>query len=106
MGISKTWTIGAAFAALAVSSCVSPDSVETSSAENETPPFIDPVTLSQSMCSGQTPEARAAAARLNPGFDFSKPFALPAEVIAHFHYPVSTASREAQTWLSKKFWIR
>lgn len=98
MGISKPWAIGAAFAALTVSSCVSPDSVETSSAETETPPFIDPVTLSQSMCSGQTPEARAAAARLNPGFDFSKPFALPAEVIAHFHYPVSTASREAQTW--------
>ena len=87
---------------LGLSSCVSSDTVETETAETDQKPFIDPVTLSQSMCSGRTTQAVAAAletaASLNPGFDYGKPFRLPGAVTDHFHYPISTASREAQLW--------
>ncbi|MEL7136603.1 MAG: tetratricopeptide repeat protein [Pseudomonadota bacterium] len=86
---------------LALASCVS-EPVDTQTAESETQPFPDPVTLSQSMCSGRTSQASASAletaASLNPGFDYSAPFALPTEVTDHFHYQISTGSREAQLW--------
>ena len=85
-----------------LSSCVSSDTVEEDTAETTQKPFIDPVTLSQSMCSGRSSQASAAAletaASLNPGFDYGKPFRLPGAVTDHFHYPISTASREAQLW--------
>ncbi|MHA7858576.1 MAG: tetratricopeptide repeat protein [Henriciella sp.] len=90
------------FGLLGLSSCVSPDKTEKDLAETDQKPFIDPVTLSQSMCSGRTSQASAAAletaASLNPGFDYGKPFRLPGAVTDHFHYPISTASREAQLW--------
>lgn len=87
---------------LGLSSCVSSDTIEEDTAEADQKPFIDPVTLSQSMCSGRKPQSSATAletaASLNPGFDYGKPFRLPDAVTDHFHYPVSTASREAQLW--------
>ena len=87
---------------LSLSSCVLSDMDQTETAETDQKPFIDPVTLSQSMCSGRSSQASAAAletaANLNPGFDYGKPFRLPSEVTDHFHYPISTASREAQLW--------
>ncbi|MEM7640612.1 MAG: hypothetical protein AAF269_16270 [Pseudomonadota bacterium] len=94
--------IGLSTGLLALASCVSSEPAETEVAEAETQPFIDPVTLSQSMCSGRTTQASATAletaASLNPGFDYGKPFRLPGAVTDHFHYPISTASREAQLW--------
>lgn len=102
MTVSKTWHLAAALAALGLASCVSPDTGTTDVAENETPPFIDPVTLSQSMCNGRTSQASAsaleAAASLNPGFEYAAPFALPSGVTDHFHYPISTTSADAQLW--------
>jgi len=87
---------------LCLASCVSSDTPDTEIAETEDKPFIDPVTLSQSMCSGRASQPSASAletaAGLNPGFDYSAPFRLPAAVTDHFHYPISTASREAQLW--------
>lgn len=99
---TKTWIAGAALGIVGMASCVSPAPVDTEIAEGETQPFIDPVTLSQSMCSGRTSQTSAAAlataATLNPGFDYSEPFALPSAVSDHFHYQISTASAEAQLW--------
>lgn len=97
----KTLGLGLGFGLglFSLAACVSPEPVET---EADSQPFIDPVTLSQSMCSGRTNEvsvsALETAAGLNPGFDYSAPFALPGEVTDHFHYQISTASPEAQTW--------
>lgn len=102
MTIRNVLFAGTALTLLGLASCVSDMPTETGAAETEAPPFIDPLTLSQSMCSGRTSQtttaAIEAAKRLNPGFDYGAPFALPAEVVNHFHYPVSTASREAQSW--------
>ncbi|MEL7541096.1 MAG: hypothetical protein AAGJ51_09355 [Pseudomonadota bacterium] len=95
----KTLGLGFGLGLFSLAACVSPEPVET---EADSQPFIDPVTLSQSMCSGRTNEvsvsALETAAGLNPGFDYSSPFALPGEVTDHFHYQISTASPEAQTW--------
>jgi tetratricopeptide (TPR) repeat protein len=102
MTIKTFWKAGAALAALSLASCVLAEPVETAGAEEETPPFIDPVVLAQSMCSSRASQASEAnlkaAAGLNPGFDYGAPFALPSEVIAHFHYPISTESADAQLW--------
>nr|WP_233343000.1 tetratricopeptide repeat protein [Hyphomonas sp. Mor2] len=102
MTIKTFWMAGAALAALGLSSCVIQEPVENAASEAETPPFIEPVILAQSMCSSRASQvsetALAAAATLNPGFDYGTPFALPETVIAHFHYPVSTESEEAQLW--------
>lgn len=96
----KATTLGVGL--LALSSCVTPESAETAASETEDKPFIDPVTLSQSMCSSRATQTSAdaleTAASLNPGFDYGKPFRLPSAVTDHFHYPISTASREAQLW--------
>ncbi|MDJ0921096.1 MAG: hypothetical protein QNI84_08200 [Henriciella sp.] len=98
----KARLAGAALGVLALTSCVSDTSDQAETAETDTQPFIDPVTLSQSMCSGRIAETPAAvieaAARLNPGFDYGEPFALPDQVVAHFHTPVSTDSAQAQLW--------
>ncbi|MEM9572523.1 MAG: tetratricopeptide repeat protein [Pseudomonadota bacterium] len=87
---------------MSLSSCVTPDPVETDVVEEDTQPFIDPVTLSQSMCSSRTFQASAAAletaAKLNPGFDYGSAFALPVAVTEHFHYPISTDNADAQLW--------
>ncbi|MEM1087196.1 MAG: hypothetical protein AAGH90_05655 [Pseudomonadota bacterium] len=96
----KSATVGLGL--LGLSSCVSSDTAGTETAETDQKPFIDPVTLSQSMCSGRTTQTGATAletaASQNPGFDYGKPFRLPGAVTDHFHYPISTASREAQLW--------
>lgn len=103
MTFSKTLLFGAALSILGLTSCISGETAAPEAVETETQPFIDPVTLSQNMCSGRsapaTIEAAAeAAARLDPGFDYGAPFALPQAVRDHFHYPISTASDEAQLW--------
>lgn len=102
MAIKNAWLIGAAIGALGLVSCVSGDPATTETAESQTKPFIDPQTLSKSMCSGRSSQAAATAAqlaaRLNPDFDYAAPFALPGAVTDHFHYPISTASSDAQLW--------
>ncbi|MFN3212799.1 MAG: tetratricopeptide repeat protein [Henriciella sp.] len=104
MTISKTLMFGAALSVLGVVSCVSADQTNPDTADAETQPFIDPVILSQSMCSGRSEQSAAVAAetaaRLNPGFDYSDPFELPQSVIDHFQYPISSASREAIKWFN------
>ena len=87
----------AALSLLALSSCVTEEA--TQSAE-KTEPFIDPLTLSQSMCSSQAtqPVSGQSPSESAAGVDFEAPFRLPGEVVEHFHYPISTASREAQLW--------
>ncbi|MEM7330405.1 MAG: hypothetical protein AAF437_16810 [Pseudomonadota bacterium] len=99
MTIINLKTLGLGLSLFGLASCVSPEPVEP---EAETQPFIDPVTLSQSMCSGRTNQSSAAAleaaANLNPGFDYGAPFALPRDVTDHFHFQISTGSREAQLW--------
>lgn len=89
---------GAALSILGLASCVSGD---PNTAEDESQPFIDPLILSQSMCNGKspkpissTPDGDASAA----SFDYSAPFELPADVLARFHFPISTASEDAQRW--------
>ncbi|MEO1554111.1 MAG: tetratricopeptide repeat protein, partial [Pseudomonadota bacterium] len=98
---SKFKLTGLSLGLLGLASCVS-EPIETQTADSETQPFPDPVTLSQSMCSGRTNQVSASAletaAGLNPGFDYGAPFALPSEVTDHFHYPVTTTSSEAQLW--------
>ncbi|MCR9077718.1 MAG: tetratricopeptide repeat protein [Hyphomonadaceae bacterium] len=102
MTIKTIWLASAALTTLGLVSCISPEPVETGVAEEETKPFIDPLILAQNMCSGRASQASAAtltaAASLNPGFDYGAPFALPAEVTEHFHYPVTTTSADAQLW--------
>lgn len=102
MMITKTWLAAGVLGVLALSSCISAEPADTENAEAETKPFIDPVTLSQSMCSGNTSlstsSAAIAAASLNPGFEYGEPYALPVAVTDQFHYPVSTSSQEAQLW--------
>lgn len=102
MTIKTFWMAGAALTALGLVSCISPEPVEPAVVEEESKPFIDPLILAQNMCSGRASQASAAtltaAASLNPGFDYGTPFALPAEVTAHFHYPVTTTSADAQLW--------
>ena len=102
MTIKTLWMAGAAAAALSLSSCILAEPVDSASNEGETPPFVDPLLLSQSMCSSRASQASEtalkAAAGLNPGFDYGAPFALPEAVIAHFHYPITTQSEEAQIW--------
>jgi len=94
--------LGLSAGLLGLASCVSSDPAETNVVEEETAPFIDPVTLSQSMCSSRATQASATAletaAKLNPGFDYGSAFALPAAVTEHFHYPISTERAEAQLW--------
>ncbi|NQY97802.1 MAG: hypothetical protein HRT82_11660 [Henriciella sp.] len=102
MTFKTYWRTGAAIATLSLASCVLPEPLETASVEEESPPFIDPVVLAQSMCSSRASQASEvslkAAAGLNPGFDYGAPFALPEDVIAHFHYPITTEYEEAQLW--------
>lgn len=97
-----TWMLGAAVCALGLSACVLAEPTDTATSSEETQPFIDPVVLADSMCSGRTSQSTAnaieAAASLNPGFDYGDPYPLPSEVTAQFHYPISTASGEAQSW--------
>lgn len=99
MANSRVWLIGAALSALGAVSCVSGDIEEGSS---ETPPFIDPVILSQNQCT--SPPKPLSVADLEDmsavagSFEFGSPFALPEEVVAHFHYPVATQSDAAQAW--------
>lgn len=90
----------AAVSLLALGSCVT-ETTETAETTEETAPFIDPLTLSQSMCSGrptQTVPMSAETEALAASFDYDAPFELPAEVLEHFHLKVSTDSAEAQTW--------
>ncbi|MCI4643273.1 MAG: tetratricopeptide repeat protein [Hyphomonadaceae bacterium] len=99
MDIPRVWFIGAAMSALVTVSCVSGEIEES---EPETPPFIDPVILSQNQCSSPpkqvlTPDREAVAATAS-SFDFDAPFVLPDAVIAHFHYPITTQSDAAQIW--------
>lgn len=102
MTIKTVWMASAALAAMGVVSCVSADSVETANTETETAPFVDPIILAKNMCSSRASQATEttlkAAAGLNPGFDYGAPFAFPEDVIAHFHYPITTESAEAQLW--------
>jgi tetratricopeptide (TPR) repeat protein len=97
MGFKSILQAGAALSLFAVVSCVTE---EVTQSDEDTPPFIDPVTLSQSMCSGKNSQPLSVKA---PGenaatFNYDVPFRVPSEVIDHFHYPISTASREAQLW--------
>ncbi|MEO0606668.1 MAG: hypothetical protein AAFY82_00445 [Pseudomonadota bacterium] len=87
----------AALSLLALASCVTEEATQTA---EETPPFIDPLTLSQSMCSGKSapPASVQAPSELAASFNYDAPFRLPGDVVEHFHYPISTASREAQLW--------
>ena len=90
---------GAAFGILGLASCVlGEEPAETA----ETKPFIDPLILSQSQCSGLSPSTDSSTTAINAGsnpeFSFGEPFALPQNVVDHFHYPVSTANAEAQNW--------
>jgi len=113
MTIKKLCLAGAAMGALSLGSCeliesIAPSETTESATPTETAeteeskPFIDPVILSQSMCSSRASEASIAsleaAAGLNPGFDYGSPFALPAEVVEHFHYAITTSSEDAQLW--------
>lgn len=89
---------GAALSILGLAACVSGD---PNVAEEETQPFIDPLILSQSMCNGKspkpissTPDGDASAV----SFDYGAPFELPEDVVAQFHFPISTASGDAQRW--------
>lgn len=89
----------AAIAAFVTASCVSG---ETSAPAEETQPFIDPLVLSQSMCGSPSSTSLATTASTeivaNPDFAFEAAFALPDDVVAQFHYPISTESAEAQHW--------
>ena len=91
--------LGGALGALILSSCVSG---EEAGNDAPTPAFIDPLILSQNRCGGQAEplggEDETIAAPAAVSFDFDAPFALPASVIDHFHYPVATMSKDAQTW--------
>lgn len=89
---------GAALSILGLAACISGDQ---NVAEDESQPFIDPLILSQSRCSGTSskpvstpPDADASAAQ----FDYAAPFELPDAVLAQFHYPVSTENADAQRW--------
>lgn len=69
----------------------------------ESQSFIDPVVLANSRCGPPASQPFSALkseelAALADSFDFSTPFALPEEVIEHFHYAISTKSEAAQTW--------
>ncbi len=87
----------AALSLLALSSCVTEEATQS---EEEAKPFIDPLTLSQSMCSGKSPQPVSVQepSEIAASFNYEAPFRLPGEVVEHFHYPISTASREAQLW--------
>lgn len=91
--------LGAALGTLMLSSCVSGEGADS---DAPTPAFIDPLILSQNRCGGQAKpigaEDKTTAAPLKASFDFEAPFALPDQVINHFHYPVTTKSADAQTW--------
>ena len=89
---------GIALSVLGLAACLSSDPTVT---EDDTPPFIDPVILSQSMCSGKPAAPSAAVPNADPvaaDFDYGAPFVLPETVLAHFHYAISTASEDAQMW--------
>ena len=88
---------GAALSLLAVASCVTEEATQS---EEEAKPFIDPLTLSQSMCSGKRPQPVAVQdpSEIAATFNYDKPIRLPGDVVEHFHFPISTASREAQLW--------
>ncbi len=107
MGQHRIWMAGAALGALSLASCQMIQDTgwfgETEAeapAENESKPFIDPVTLSQNRCGGvdQKPVNATTTSEVPKEFVFGEPFALPDDVIAHFHYPVSTENEEAQLW--------
>ena len=89
---------GAALSILGLAACVSGD---PNVVEEETPPFIDPLILSQSMCNGKSPKPVSSTPdgdASEAGFDYGAPFELPDAVLARLHYPVSTASEDAQRW--------
>ncbi|MEQ8557002.1 MAG: hypothetical protein RIB03_01695 [Henriciella sp.] len=99
MGTSRIWLAGAVLCVSGLVSCVSGEATES---EEPTPTFVDPVTLSQNRCGGKTAplsgQDTAATALADVSFDYGKPFALPDDVVAHFHYPVATDSDLAQGW--------
>lgn len=105
----RIWMAGAALGALSLASCQmiedsglfgQGEAEAEAEAETESKPFIDPLTLSQNRCGGseQKPVNATTASEIPPEFSFGEPFALPGEVTAHFHYPVSTENEEAQLW--------
>lgn len=69
----------------------------------ESQPFIDPVVLANSRCGPPASQPFSALkseelAALADSFDFDSPYALPQDVVAHFHYAISTESDAAQLW--------
>ncbi|MEL7546978.1 MAG: tetratricopeptide repeat protein [Pseudomonadota bacterium] len=91
----------AALCAVLATACVTSEEPTEEAAEAQ--PFIDPVVLANSRCGpGDKPLlATPSGADLNElaaGFDFDTPFALPDDVVDHFHYPISTDSDAAQHW--------
>ena len=103
MGPYRLGLASAAIGALAMVSCVSAsDTVVEAPEATEPPPFIDPVVLAESRCSGAKPQAPSdAAAFVNTAeFDYGAPFILPGEVVAHFRYPISAESDAAQIWFN------
>lgn len=100
MTIKRSWLAGAALGVLTLVACSSPAPAQNEATGDDSKPFIDPNTLSQSMCSGRDTQSTTAAVDPDavPAFDYTAPFALPADVVAHFHYPVSTENSDAQLW--------
>lgn len=91
----------AALCATLATACVL--SEETTEEVAETQPFIDPVVLANSRCGPPARQPFSALkseelAALADSFDFDSPFALPADVVEHFHYEISTESEAAQLW--------
>ena len=91
----------AALCAVLATACVINE--ETTEDVAETQPFIDPVVLANSRCGPPASQPFSALkseelAALADSFDFDFPFALPADVVEHFHYKISTDSEAAQLW--------
>lgn len=95
MNIRTMLAAGAAIPALLTTSCTF-----NWRAAPESAPFPDPVTVSQSRCSGldQKPNAPVASVAEAFAFDFDTAYALPDSEIEPFHFAVTTTSAEAQRW--------
>ncbi|MEM1146669.1 MAG: tetratricopeptide repeat protein [Pseudomonadota bacterium] len=95
----RFWRSAAALSVFAVTSCVSGEPSPSETREAEIPPFIDPVIMAQNTCAGRADAPLATEpVSATRAFEFAEPFALPDAVMAHFHYPISTAAPEAQAW--------
>ncbi len=96
---SRTKLIGIALSALGATSCVF---FNTDDNTHEQKPFIEPLILSQSQCSGgpkkTTQTAQDTSLETSISFDFAKPFPLPDDIVDIFHYPISTSNKDAQHW--------